>query len=224
MTVVVTNLYGSITSNALLTVNDTQPPVITLNGLSMLTNELGTPFIDPGATATDVCAGPVPVTTNGLVNTAVVGTNTITYKAADGNGNTNTATRTVIVRDTTAPTITWSFTNLNVVADASCSALMTNVTGTNFIRATDLSGALTITHSPTNLAALSLGTNVVVITVADASGNKSFSTNQVVVQDLDVAGHHAAGGQIPCTNELGQWRLLTPACLRAIRVRERFCW
>ena len=46
-----------------------------------------------------------------------------------------------------------------------------------------MSGALTTTQSPTNSFILPLGTNSVVITVADASGNKSYSTNTVVVLD-----------------------------------------
>jgi hypothetical protein len=57
------------------------------------------------------------------------------------------------------------------------------VTGTNFIVATDLSGALTILQSPTNNAILPLGTNLVIITVKDASGNTASSTNRIVVQD-----------------------------------------
>jgi hypothetical protein len=182
--VAVTNLYAALNSNAVLTVRDTLAPVITLNGLAGLTNELGSVFIDPGASAVDACAGSVPVTTNGTVNINVVGTNTLTYQSVDGNGNTNVVTRTVIVRDTTAPTISWSFTNLMLVTDANCVALMTNATGTNFILATDLSGPLTITQNPTNGAGLPLGTNLVVLTVADASGNKSYSTNRIVVRDL----------------------------------------
>ena len=47
----------------------------------------------------------------------VVGTNTLTYLGTDASGNTNSAVRTVIVRDTTPPAITWSFTNLNVSLD-----------------------------------------------------------------------------------------------------------
>ena len=199
--VAVTNLYGTATSNCVLTITDTLVPVITLNGASRLTNELGSGFTNPGATATDLCAGTVPVTTNGVVNTAVVGTNTLTYTATDGS-NSATNTRTVVVRDTTPPTILWSFTNLIMAANSNCVALMTNVTGTNFILATDLSGALTITQSPTNNAVLSLGTNVVVITVADASGNKSYSTNRVLVVDLTPPSL-TLNGNNPLTNELG---------------------
>ena len=181
--VVVTNLYASATSNAVLTVNDSKAPVITLNGASLMTNELGSAFADPGATANDMCAGALSVTTNGTVNINVVGTNTLSYKAGDGNGNTNTVTRTVIVRDTMPPTILWSFTNLVLAANSNCSLPMPNVTGTNFIIATDFSGALTISQSPTNNSILPLGTNRIVITVRDSSTNKTFSTNTIVVTD-----------------------------------------
>jgi Subtilase family/Domain of unknown function (DUF5011)/Bacterial Ig-like domain (group 3)/Immunoglobulin I-set domain len=181
--VTVTNLYGSLTSNATLTVVDALPPVITLSGANRVTNELGSAFTDPGATANDTCAGSITVTVSGTVIINAVSTNTLTYTANDGNGNTNSATRTVIVRDTTPPVISWSFTNLVYAANSNCVALMPNVTGTNFVLATDLSGSVTVTQSPTNNATLPLGTNLVVLTAADPSGNKSYSTNQIVVLD-----------------------------------------
>ena len=181
--VVVTNLYGSIASNAVLTVQDTIAPAITLNGGNPMFVELGGTFTDPGVTATDTCAGPVAVIVSGSVNTSAPGTNTVTYTAGDGNGNTNAVTRTVIVRDTTPPAILWSFTNLVVAANTNCSAVMTNVTGTNFILATDLSGELTFSQIPTNTALLPVGTNVVVITVKDSSANAAYSTNTIVVRD-----------------------------------------
>ncbi len=183
VTVTVTNLYGSATSNAVVTVLDTLAPGITLNGGNPIYVELGSTFTDPGATANDTCAGVVPVSVGGSVNTNAPGTNTLIYTATDGNGNTNTATRTVIVRDTTPPTIFWSFTNLTLDADTNCSATMPDVTGTNYLLATDLSGTLTISQAPTNAAILPLGTNVVVITVKDSSGNAAYSTNKIVVQD-----------------------------------------
>ena len=181
--VAVTNLYGSATSNAVVTVLDTVAPVITLNGGNPIYVELGGTFADPGATANDTCAGIVPVSVSGSVNTNMLGTNTLTYTASDGNGNTNIAMRSVIVRDTTPPTILWSFTNLVLAANTNCSTMMPDVTGTNFIRATDLSGTLTISQTPTNTAILTLGTNFVVIAVKDSSGNAAYSTNRIVVQD-----------------------------------------
>ena len=173
-----------MTSNATLTVQDSLAPALAMNGASPLYVECHGSYADPGASALDACVGPVTVTTNGTVDTAVTGTNTVTYTANDGNGNTASVFRTVIVRDTTAPTITWSFTNLTLSADTNCSALMPDVTGTNYVLGEDVcSTALSITQSPAENALLPLGTNTVVISVADSSGNTSWSTNTVVVAD-----------------------------------------
>jgi hypothetical protein len=139
--------------------------------------------VDPGAAASDACAGSLGVTTNSAVNPNATGVYTIRYIASDPSGNSATNTRTVYVVDTTAPTILWSFTNLVLAADTNCSAAMPSVTGTNFILATGLSGALAISQIPASTAILSRGTNVVVITVADACGNAAYSTNTLVVQD-----------------------------------------
>ena len=86
-------------------VQDTTAPMITLNGTNPLTVECKTGFTDPGATALDGCAGAVPVTASGSVNLNVPGSYTITYRATDGT-NAATATRTVQVVDTIAPTLT----------------------------------------------------------------------------------------------------------------------
>ncbi len=181
--VVVTNVYGSATSSVTLTVQDTLPPAITLGGGNPFYVELGSAFNDPGATAFDLCAGAVAAIATGAVNTNALSTNTVTYTAKDGSGNTSTATRTVIVRDTTPPIILWSFTNLTLAAGTNCTARMPDLTGTNYILATDLSGTVRITQTPTNGAVVSLGTNPVVLSAADASGNASYSTNTVVVLD-----------------------------------------
>ena len=84
---------------------DRTAPVITINGSATVNHEQGTAYTDQGATATDAVDGTVSVSTSGSVGTAA-GTYTITYSATDNSGNTATATRTVIVADTTAPVIT----------------------------------------------------------------------------------------------------------------------
>ena len=178
--VTVTNLYGSVSSNATLTVMDTRPPVITILGANPLTNELGTPFTDPGATANDLCAGALSVVTNNVVNVGAVGTYLLKYVATDG-VNSATNTRIVIVRDTTPPTISWSFTNLVFAAGTNATVPLPDVTGTNFILATDLSGTVIVTQNPAFKSALPLGTNAVLLTVADPSGNAAYSTNTIVV-------------------------------------------
>jgi hypothetical protein len=181
--VAITNLFGGITNTVTLAVEDTDPPVITLNGANPLYLELGSAFIDPGATATDACAGAVAVIVTGSVDTNEVGTNELSYEASDGNGNSSEVTRAVVVRDTTPPAILWSFTNLVIAAGADCNALMPDVTGTNFMMARDLSGPPLITQIPPTNAVLALGTNLVILIATDTSGNASYATNAIIVQD-----------------------------------------
>jgi autotransporter-associated beta strand protein len=185
VTVTVTNAYGNVASNSVVAVQDTTPPVITMNGANPMTVECHGSFSDPGATANDACAGSVTVQVSGSVDPNTSGSYQLTYTANDGNGNISTAIRTVNVTDSTAPLIIYSFTNTVLSADTNCSALMPDVTGTNYIIAVDAcSGTnLTITQVPTNLTVLPEGTNTVIISVADQTGNTTYSTNTIVVQD-----------------------------------------
>jgi hypothetical protein len=163
---------------------DTTPPVIVLNGPAAETVECHGSYVELGATATDNCSL-ASVTTNGSVNANMPGDYIISYIATDAAGNSATNTRKVTVTDTTPPVIAWSFTNLVLAVTANCSALMPDVTGTNYIIASDAcSGAnISITQEPTNNAVLPEGTNTVIIAVADQSGNTNYSTNTIVVMD-----------------------------------------
>ncbi|MDB4680807.1 DUF5011 domain-containing protein, partial [Akkermansiaceae bacterium] len=92
-----------------VTVVDTTPPVITLNGDAEVTIEMGGTYTEQGATVSDnyYTTGldvDVTVTPTGAVNTSAEGTYEITYSVTDGSNNTGTATRTVIVDDTMPPT------------------------------------------------------------------------------------------------------------------------
>ena len=91
-----TNLFN-------IAVADTTAPALTLNGAATMAVELGGTFVDPGAAASDLVSGPRPVTITGTVNTAVIGTYTLTYTATDAAGNTVIKTRTVTVADTQPP-------------------------------------------------------------------------------------------------------------------------
>ncbi|MFL6282571.1 MAG: immunoglobulin-like domain-containing protein [Pyrinomonadaceae bacterium] len=96
---------GSDTDDVVINIVDTAAPVIHINGDNPLTVECHTTFTDPGATATDTCAGSVPVNSSGTVDANTPGTYEIHYSASDGT-HTATATRTVNVVDTSGPTIT----------------------------------------------------------------------------------------------------------------------
>ncbi len=96
---------NSASADTHVTIKDTTPPAITLNGANPMTVECSTGYTEPGATANDVCDGPVTASPSGSVVTSVKGVYTVTYTATDSVGNTATKTRTVNVVDTTAPVV-----------------------------------------------------------------------------------------------------------------------
>ncbi|NJL71855.1 MAG: DUF5011 domain-containing protein [Candidatus Competibacteraceae bacterium] len=71
-----------------VTISDTIRPVVSLIGASTVVVFKGTSFTDPGATASDSCAGGLPVTIGGdVVNVNAEGDYFVTYDAQDPSGN-----------------------------------------------------------------------------------------------------------------------------------------
>jgi hypothetical protein len=97
---------GSDDDTVAINIVDTVAPTIILNGPNPMTVECHTAFVDPGATASDGCAGNLTgaITVAGSVNTNVVGSYALTYSVSDGSHMVSTG-RTVNVVDTTAPVI-----------------------------------------------------------------------------------------------------------------------
>lgn len=88
----------SVTPGSSTATPDTTPPVITLIGNNPLTVVLGATYTDPGSSVTDNVDSGLIATVTGAVNTAVVGSYTLTYNASDAAGNAAVAvTRTVSV-------------------------------------------------------------------------------------------------------------------------------
>ena len=96
---------NSVSTERTITVTDTEGPSIKIDGANPYRIQQGScsPFVDPGVSAFDSCAGPKAVTSSisgpggaTSVNTAIAGTYTVTYTATDGT-NQSTATRSVIV-------------------------------------------------------------------------------------------------------------------------------
>ncbi|RLA66611.1 MAG: hypothetical protein DRQ78_04050 [Epsilonproteobacteria bacterium] len=88
---------------------DISAPVITVAGENPLTLTQGESYIEEGATAFDDTDGSVAVFISGSVDTNIIGSYTITYRAYDVAENEGIATRTVQViqgPDTTPPVIT----------------------------------------------------------------------------------------------------------------------
>ena len=92
-----------------VTVHDTTPPVITLDGdnpYRVEVNQSGN-YIDPGASAVDEVDGNVTVEINSsTVNISKIGEYNVTVSAEDSVGNSVTEIREVIVEDTTPPEVT----------------------------------------------------------------------------------------------------------------------
>lgn len=138
-------------------------------------HEANTVFVDPGATATDNMDGSVSVTTNGEVDTHILGSYELTYDAIDEAGNAaEQLTRTVVVNDTMAPVIT-------LLGESE----ITHIAGTDY---TDL-GAEVINNSNTDFSRLNLtgevntdklGVYTLSYSAKDSSGNEATPVERKV--------------------------------------------
>ena len=99
----------SVASPALFSQDDGIGPVITLKGLDPISLNVGDSFVDPGATVSDLLEGVgADIMGTGTVNTAVVGTYTLTYNAADAASNQATPVmRAVVVKSTGSSFAGW---------------------------------------------------------------------------------------------------------------------
>lgn len=189
-TITYTATANNLTTTAHRTVTvepDNSAPTITLNGANPIYVECHTgAFTDPGATAHDACAGDFAATASGSVNVDVVGPYTITYNATDPSGHAAAAiTRTVIVRDTTAPTVT-APANVTVYTgpgNTSCSATVSDATLGTGSASDACQGSLPTTRSGVPAGNVFAGTTTVTYSATDAAGNTGTATQTVTVVD-----------------------------------------
>ncbi len=93
----------STVNRTVLVEKSTLAPTITLVGDALVQVNINSPYVELGATASDVRDGVVTPTVSGTVNTALAGDYTITYIATDSDG--NSATKTRLVQVVGVPTI-----------------------------------------------------------------------------------------------------------------------
>jgi parallel beta-helix repeat protein len=96
------------TATRTVVVEDETAPDISLNGLPSVKVECGGTYLEPGATASDICDGDLDssaISWDTPVDSSVPDTYFVTYTVEDRAGNKGTATRTVIVEDTLAPVL-----------------------------------------------------------------------------------------------------------------------
>ncbi len=153
---------------------DITPPVIALTGASTLTVAHGSVFTDIGTTVTDNFDVGLTATTSGNVNTATVGSYTLTYDVSDAAGNVATsATRTVNVTDQTAPVITLNGPATVTVAHGSVYADAGATVSDNV----DVGLVATATGTVSTSA---VGTYTITYNVSDAATNAATSVTRTV--------------------------------------------
>jgi hypothetical protein len=176
-----TDLAGNTgTASRTVIVEDTNAPVITLNngdpGTTNYTLQRGTNYIDPGAT-TDT--GETVTVNTSQLNMSVSGTYTVTYSATDADGNTGTASRTVIIEDTIAPVIT-------LVNGDEGTTDYTVQRGTTYVdpgATADTGETVTVNTSQLNMAVS--GTYIVTYSATDVDGNTGTAFRYVIVEDTN---------------------------------------
>lgn len=166
-----------------VTVVDTTPPTLTLSGEAVVTLECGTLFADPGAAASDACAGDLSnaVTTESDLNPGATGQYTITYRVSDPCGNAAVpVVRTVNVADTTPPTVV-----CRDISAAFTGSPLVLAPGDVFDSGSDGCGAVTpASVTPDTFGCADIGSAVTVtLTATDAAGNPATCTAQVTITD-----------------------------------------
>ena len=163
-----------------ITVQDTTVPVITLIGPNPLVLEVGTAYAEFGATALDNYDGDLSgsiIINSGAVNTAIVGSYSVTYDVTDTNGNNAVqVTRTVDVVDTTIPVITLVGANPQTIEVGTAYTELGATAADNYDG--DLTGSIVIDATAVNTAIV--GSYVVTYDVTDANGNNAVQVTRTV--------------------------------------------
>mgnify|MGYP006075139793 CR=1 FL=1 len=186
VTVTATDASGNTTTAAKsVTVKDMIAPTITTvsSAVDVYLDATGQATITNASVVTGATDNCTVVPTVSLSQTSFdcseVGSNTVTITAVDASGNSSTATKAVVVRDTLSPVIT-APSALTLSIGSSGAVTLAGSTAT----ATDNCGSPTVTYSETSFSCSDLGTNNVVVTATDANGNSSTETIVVTVQDV----------------------------------------
>ena len=159
---------------------DQTAPTITILGDNPATIEAGSTYTDAGATATDNYNNDVTssITASSTVDSNTIGSYTVTYTVSDASGNQATAVRTVIVEDSTPPTIALIGSN-PVTVEAGSTYTDAGATATDAYDG-DLSSSITTTS---DVDVNTVGTYTVTYAVSDSSANSATASRTVNVVD-----------------------------------------
>lgn len=187
------------TASRSVAVQDTTPPRLTVVGANPRTTECGLPFVDQGATATDVCSGDLTalVSTQSSVDPRTPGSYQVAYAVHDGAGLTAAASRAVAVQDTAAPQLTVVGANPRT-AECGSPFVDQGATATDVCDG-DLSAAVSV-QSTVNPA--QPGTYTVGYQVHDRAGLTAAASRSVSIADT-AAPRLTLRGDNPRTLECG---------------------
>ena len=159
---------------------DQTAPTITILGDNPATIEAGSTYTDAGATATDNYNNDVTssITASSTVDSNTIGSYTVTYTVSDASGNQATAVRTVIVEDSTSPTIALIGSN-PVTVEAGSTYTDAGATATDAYDG-DLTSSITTTS---DVDVNTVGTYTVTYAVSDSSANSATASRTVNVVD-----------------------------------------
>lgn len=175
------NFSGEYEDYAVILNPDNAPPVIDLLGTDTVWVELGTPYVDAGATAFDNVDGTLTgqIAMNNSVDVNVVDTYYVNFSVTDQANNTAYATRVVIVTpDATDPVITLT------PPDTMQLPVFATYTEPGFTASDNTDGSITNNVQVTNNVDTSVvGNYQVIYTVSDQQGNTDTAIRLVMVQD-----------------------------------------
>ena len=206
---------NSDSATATVTLTDTGAPTVTAPADLPLDLNSGSeiPVTDPaiaaflsGASASDDVDGTIAVTNDAPANFPV-GATVVTFSATDAAGNADSATATVTITDTGAPSVT-APADLEVdlavgatlpASDSAIAAFLAAASASD-----DVDGSLSVTHDAP--ADFPVGVTTVTFSAIDASGNTASASATVTVSDTgaptmtaptDLAIDLAAGSTVP---------------------------
>ena len=186
---------NSATATRTVFVTDTTGPTVTVVGDNPVTVELGDTYTDAGVLLEDLDPRAITLDTTNEVDVFAPGEYTVTYTATDSSGNATTATRTVNVVDTTAPTIT-------ILGDAVMNHELGDTYNDAGVLLEDLDPRTVTLVTTGSVNESVLDTYEITYTATDASGNSATATRTVFVTDTTGPTVTVVGGEVTY-HELG---------------------
>ncbi len=177
---------GTASANATITVVDNLPPTVTTQNVTIYLDASGQASVTAAQVnnnSTDNCSIPA----NGYVlsktsfDCSNVGSNSVTLKATDANGNTATAAATVTVVDNLPPIVNTQ--NVTIYLNASGQASVTAAQVNNNSTDNCSIPANGYVLSKTSFDCSNAGSNSVTLKVTDANGNTASASATVTVVD-----------------------------------------